>query len=61
MTILFIALFLVFGFMAIRNFRNGRFFWGLITGLGCLLMAGAVWVDYQRASAADETTSAQPL
>lgn len=48
MTILFIGLFLVFGFHAFRNFRQGRTFWGSVSVVGCLLMVGAVWVDFQR-------------
>ena len=58
MTILFIALFLVFGFLAVRHFRTGRIFWALITAIGCLLMAGAVWVDFQRASGTAENSPA---
>ena len=49
MTLLFLGLCLVFGFFAFRHFSNGRFIWGAFAALGCLLMAGAVWVDYQRA------------
>ncbi len=50
MTLLFIGLCLVFGFFAFRHFSNGRFVWGAFAALGSLLMAGAVWVDFQRAS-----------
>ncbi len=58
MTLVFIGLFVVFGFLAFRNFSNGRIFWGLLTGVGCALMLGAVWVDYQRASQASGQTTA---
>jgi hypothetical protein len=50
MTILFFILCLVFGFFAFRHFRNGRFIWGVVAAFGSLLMAGSVWVDYQRAT-----------
>jgi|GEM_PF-7049217 len=67
MTLLFLGLCLVFGFLAFRHFSNGRFIWGTFAALGSLLMAAAVWVDGQRASASsgnvaasDEPESVQP-
>lgn len=60
MTVLFIALFVAFGFLAVRNFRNGRIFWALVTAIECLLMAGAIWVDIQRASGTAASSPAGP-
>lgn len=57
MTILFLGLCLVFGFLAVRHFANGRFIWGSFAALGSLLMAGAVWVDAQRATASSGDTA----
>ncbi len=51
MTVWIFILGLVFGFLAIRHFRNGRPIWGSVAAFGSLLMAGSVWVDYQRATA----------
>lgn len=59
MTLLFLGLCLVFGFFAFRHFRNGRMVWGTFAGIGSSLMAGAVWVDFQRAS--DEVDKLAPV
>ena len=50
MTMVGLGMVLVFGFLAFRNFRSGRFFWGAVTSFGVLIGAGSLWVDYQRAT-----------
>jgi hypothetical protein len=58
MTIFLLILCLVFGFLAFRHFRNGRFIWGVIAAFGSLLMFGSVLVDYLRAT--DQLTKSTP-
>lgn len=60
MTLLFLGLCLLFGFYAFRHFSNGRQIWGSIAAFGCLLMAGAVWVDFQRAGDEAERLAPSP-
>jgi hypothetical protein len=57
-TIFAFVMFFVFGFFAIRHFRNGRFIWGVAAALGSLLFAGSVWVDYMRAAALSDGPAA---
>jgi hypothetical protein len=45
-----IGMMLVFGFITFRNFREGRLFWALVSGLGCLLGAAVLWVQYMKAN-----------
>jgi hypothetical protein len=58
LTIVGLLMFVVFGFLAVRHFRNGRLFWAVATGFGSLLGAASVWVDYQRATADPTVSSA---
>jgi hypothetical protein len=50
MTIIGLGMVLVFGFLAFRNFRSGRFFWGGVSSIGMLLGMASLWVDYERAT-----------
>ena len=50
MTLLGLGMMIVFGFLAVRHFRNGRLFWAIPASIGCLLGAASLWVDYMRAT-----------
>ena len=61
MTIVGLLMLVVFGFFAIRHFRNGRTFWGIMASIGSLLGAASLWVDYQRANPdAEQPSTVQP-
>lgn len=48
MTLLWIGMFAVFGFLTIRHFVNRRFVWGTVTSLGALLGMASLMVDAVR-------------
>lgn len=56
MTLVGLGMMIVFGFLAVRHFRNGRLFWAIPASIGCLLGVASLWVDYMRATT-DSTAS----
>ena len=62
MTLLWIGMFVGFGFLAVRHFVNRRFAWGAIASIGALLGAGSLVVDALRATqgGAEEQAYASP-
>ena len=50
MTLVGLGLLFVFGFFAVRHFRNGRYVFGVFAAFGSLLGAASLWVSYQVAT-----------
>lgn len=50
MTLVGLAMLIVFGFLAVRHYLNGRYIWMVVAGFGSLVGAGSLWVDYMRAN-----------
>ena len=50
MAVVGLGMVLVFGFLTFRNFQSGRMFWSLATGLGVLLGAANIFIEYDRSS-----------